>query len=108
MSLAVHPLGEIMKITGTAILRDYHRANDFQVAAEVTDSGVLKKTQKGVVPDLGRINIDQPYLTNKKGRLDPSKLALLLFRRPIADSYIDIFTTSRKSLQRSDPRRITD
>ncbi|WP_293681229.1 cytochrome b, partial [Thiolapillus sp.] len=39
MSLAVHPLGEIMKITGTAILRDYHRANDFQVAAEVTDSG---------------------------------------------------------------------
>ncbi len=47
---------------------------------------VLKKKQKGVVPDLGRINIDQPYLTNKKGRLDPSKLALLLFRRPIADS----------------------
>ncbi|WP_419615011.1 hypothetical protein, partial [Thiolapillus sp.] len=29
-----------MKITGTAILRDYHRANDFQVAAEVTDSGM--------------------------------------------------------------------
>ncbi|WP_419623877.1 hypothetical protein [Thiolapillus sp.] len=31
-----------MKITGTAILRDYHRANDFQVAAEVTDSGQNK------------------------------------------------------------------
>ncbi|WP_419616005.1 hypothetical protein [Thiolapillus sp.] len=32
-----------MKITGTAILRDYHRANDFQVAAEVTDSGTNKR-----------------------------------------------------------------
>ncbi|WP_419607165.1 hypothetical protein [Thiolapillus sp.] len=30
-----------MKITGTAILRDYHRANDFQAAAEVTDSGTM-------------------------------------------------------------------
>ncbi|WP_419614879.1 response regulator [Thiolapillus sp.] len=37
-----------MKITGTAILRDYHRANDFQAAAEVTDSGYCKLN----VPDL--------------------------------------------------------
>ncbi|WP_419605379.1 hypothetical protein [Thiolapillus sp.] len=36
-----------MKITGTAILRDYHRANDFQVAAEVTDSGSSQRSLSG-------------------------------------------------------------
>ncbi|WP_293701551.1 hypothetical protein [Thiolapillus sp.] len=40
-----------MKITGTAILRDYHRANDFQVAAEVTDSGLsIWQTAEGYLP----------------------------------------------------------
>jgi len=35
--------------------------------------------------NLGRINIDQPYLLNKQGDLDASKLASLLFRQPILE-----------------------
>ena len=39
---------------------------------------------EGII-DLGRVNIDQPYLLNQRGMLDPSKLASLLFRLPILD-----------------------
>ncbi|WP_456412426.1 polysaccharide deacetylase family protein [Thiolapillus sp.] len=33
--------------------------------------------------DLGRINIEQPALSDQNGKLDPSRLASLLFRQPI-------------------------
>ena len=36
--------------TGTAILRDYHRANDFQVAAKVTDSGIIEAPATTIWP----------------------------------------------------------
>lgn len=43
--------------------------------------------------NLGRINIDQPYLINKRGRLDASKLASLLFRQPKLDPGRSCFST---------------
>ncbi|BAO45421.1 polysaccharide deacetylase family protein [Thiolapillus brandeum] len=48
-------------------------------------SGLNPVCQHDGIIDLGRINIDQPYLLNERGTLDASKLASLLFRQPILD-----------------------